>query len=186
MPANRIKVLWTGLTGLPGLSQFYVGTGITDPTPIRTFFDAIKAQFPTGLTWTVQNAGDTISETDGQIVSGWTGPAQTPVVATGGAGAYPAPSGCYVKWSGTAVVGGRRPFGKTFMVPLGPGGYSSSGAIATATSTALTVAATALIAALGGELKIWHRTGPTTAGAFLTTTAASVPNKAVVLTGRRD
>jgi hypothetical protein len=65
-----------------------------------------------------------------------------------------------VQWSTTAIVGGRRLKGRTFLAPLWNSGYDGSGTILLATQTTLQTASNALAAA--GTLVVWHR--PTTPG----------------------
>ncbi len=183
---NRVKVGWSGLSGLPGLSTFYVGTGITDMTPIRNFFDAWKTFVPTALQWQIANSGDQIQEATGVIVGSWSGPAQATVIGAGGAGGYAAPVGAEVRWDTSAIIDGRRIRGRTFMVPILGALYDSSGTIATATLTSMQTAASALVTALAGEMKVWHRKNAKGPGANATVTSALVPDKAYVLRRRRD
>jgi hypothetical protein len=183
MVMNRVRVVWSGLGGLPGLSTFYMDTATSDPTAIRTFFDAIKTQFPSPLTWQVENSGDKVNEINGEIVGSWAGPAQT-VVSGISAAAYSAPSGAIVRWITGAVVDGRRPTGRTFLVPLLSSAYDSSGTLSSTAVTTIQGAATALVSALA--LKVWHRPKAGTGGQALVITSALVPDKAYVLRRRRD
>lgn len=188
MPLNRVRVAITGVSGLPGVATFHVGTSITDQSALRTFWDSIKATFPNTMIVTVANTGDVINEDNGQITGAWNGAIQANVVGTGGAGSFMSAQGPMVRWSTPQVVNGRRPIGKTFLVPAVTAILSASGTIGGATQTIIQNAATALIVALGGELKIYHRPSgsPPHGGVACTITAASVSTKSMVLRSRRD
>jgi len=181
---KRVYVVWNGATGLPGVSVMYGGTA-SDPTgDILTFFNAVKAFFPTGLTWQVPNSGDLVNDTNGALTGGWTGTGGGTVTATG-AGAYAAGCGCYVNWGTAGIVGGRRLRGRTFLAPLITGTYDSSGTITNANLTTIQAAATALAAA--SKLLVWHR--PSSAGAgdgqAFVITSGLVPDQVTSLRTRR-
>jgi len=187
MTMNRVRVVWSNWPGAPGYSNFYVGTTITDHTPIRTFFDAIKAYVPAAVTWTVPTSGDQISEATGLITGAYsatvTGGAVTGAI--GNTGAYPGNAGAQIQWQTSAIIAGRRPLGKTFLVPGYSAMFDSNGSLATAAQAAILAAGTALIAAFSGELKVWSRPRPSLAGANVTVTSARVPDLAISLRSRR-
>jgi hypothetical protein len=176
----------TGVAGLPGVATFYVGTAVTDMSPFRTFWDAVKSTFPNTWVISVPNAGDVLNEDTGQIQGAWSGPTQTNVVGTGGVGAYLSTAGAMVRWTTPQVVDGRRPIGKTFLVPAMTSIFSSAGTIASAQLTTIQTAASALVVALAGELKIYHRPKDGHGGVGCTVTAGTAISKQVVLRSRRD
>lgn len=190
---NRAKVTWTNFTGGPGLSTFYFGSSVVDMTALRTFFSAIAGNIPSAVTINVPSGGDQISDVTGQITGIWSGPAQAPLNMTGGVGNYSGTSGLVVDWLSSAVVNGRRPIGKTFIVPTNQTAYDTNGSIATAVISSVTTAAMALLAAYAGELKVFSRpftppagsTKPARIGSSSTAVAARVPDLAVVLRSRR-
>lgn len=186
MALNRARVSLQGVAGLPGVATFYFGSSTTDMTALRTFWDAVKANFPNTMTIQVPNSGDTINETNGQITGAWSGPAQTSVIGTGGVGGYLSTAGAMVRWTTPQVVDGRRPIGKTYLVPAVLGIFDSAGTIATASLNAYQAAATALITAYAGEFKIFHRPNTKGVGVACTITSATIPDKQVVLRSRRD
>lgn len=186
MAMNRARVAFTGVAGLPGVATFYFGSSTTDMTALRTFWDAVKANFPNTMQIQVPNSGDTINETTGVITGAWSGPSQTVVVGTGGVGAYLSTAGAMVRWNTPQVVDGRRPIGKTYLVPCMNGVFDSAGTIANASITTYQTAASALITAYAGEMKIYHRHNAKGPGVACTITSASVPDKQVVLRSRRD
>lgn len=188
MPLNRVRIALTGFSGLPGVATFYFGSAVTDMTAVRTFWDAVKSVFPTSVQIQVANVGDTINEDSGQIQGAWSGPAQAVVAGSGGAGSVNSMGGPMIKWVTPQVVNGRRPIGKTFLVPAVVGIYTSQGQIATGTITTLQTAAQALVTAYAGEMKTWHRPDKATGhgGVGCTITAASVSARQMVLRSRRD
>lgn len=184
---NRVRCVWTNWPGAPGYSNFYIGTTITDHTPIRTFFNSINGTLPAGVTITVPTSGDQISEATGVITGSYSatvtgGPVNGNATNTAG---YPGSAGGQVQWQTSAIIEGRRPLGKTFIVPMYKDAFDANGSLSTTTLTAMQNAATALIAALSGEMKVWSRPRPTIAGANVTVTSARVPDLSISLRSRR-
>lgn len=186
MALNRVRTTLTGLGGLPGVSTFYFDSTTTDMTGVRTFWDSIKGLIPTGVSIAVPNSGDQFTEGTGTITGSWSGPAQATVASTGGAGAYLATAGAMIRWTVAGVVDGRRPIGKTFIVPVSTSVFSSSGTIAAGTVTTVNAAITALLSTYGGAMKLWHRPNAKGAGSQLTILSGQCINKQVVLRSRRD
>lgn len=186
MTLNRVRVALTGASGLPGVSTFYFDSTTVDMTALRTFWVAVGPFMPTGVSIQVPNSGDQFNEATGLITGTWSGPAQTAVAASGGAGAYLSTAGPMIRWTPNGVVDGRRPIGKTFLVPYIAGGFSSAGGILGANVTTLTTAATNLLTAYGGSMKLWHRKNAKGAGTQLTILSGACTGKQVVLRSRRD
>lgn len=151
---KRLKVVWSGLTGLPGLSVFTCDP-VLDPTgDVKDYFDDIKDYFPSPLSWSIPNSGDTFDDATGTLVGGWTGVNGGTVNATSSA-PYAAGTGSYVAWGTAAIVGGRRLKGRTFLCPLNKDYFDNSGTIVNSAVTVMQTAA-ALLAATG-VLHVWHR-----------------------------
>ena len=185
MTLNRCRVVLSGAAGLPGIATHYFGSSVTDMSAVRTFWDALKANFPNSVNIQVPSSGDTINEATGAITGAWSGPAQAVLQGLGGVGSYLSTAGVMIRWTTPEVIQGRRPIGKTFLVPAMTGLFDSAGTIANATLTSYQAAAAALIAAYAGEMKIWHRPNAKGPGTAATITAAAVPDKQVVLRSRR-
>lgn len=182
---NRVRVLWQNWPGAPGYSNHYVGSNVLAQTAIRTFYDAIKALVPTGLTIQVPNSGDQINEATGQITGVWTGAAQSVVTGTAVAN-YAGGAGAIVNWRTSGLIDGRRPMGRTFLVPLAVTAFDSQGSLSASTISIVQGAATQMITDLAGELKIWHRPNAVGAGSNVTVISAQVPDLAAVLRTRRQ
>ena len=186
MPMNRVRVAWTGFAGAPGVSTFYTSTTVTDMAPIRTFFTSINTLFPNSFQFQVANSGDIVQEATGQIVGGWAGPAQAVVPGQASGASYAAPVGTMVRWGTSAVIAGRRPIGKTFLVPMDRVVFDTNGTLTSTAITTIQNAANALLTSLVDGLRLWARPTDTRAGGSLAILTALVPDKAVVLRSRRD
>lgn len=190
---SRIRVLLGGWPGQPGYLNFYsFGGPAASQAAITTLLTAIKAMFPSGMTYTVPNSGDEVAETTGDLVGGWSGGTQQVITGTG-TGSYSAPAGFQILWRSASVVDGHRPIGRTIIVPAAGNVHDTDGSI---TSTALTTINTAVNALLAGShnLIIWHRPKYTGKGAdrvlvrpgsYVTPTAGAASDKMVVLRSRR-
>lgn len=183
---NRCRVSLTGAAGLPGVATHVFDSSVTDVTPIRTFWDAMKVAFPATVSIQVANSGDTFDPVTGNLLSAWSGPPQAVISGTG-AGAYMSTAGIVVEWITTQVVNGRRPLGKTFIVPCVANLIDTSGTIANATVTAFQAAALTMVQSLGGggALSIWHRPVNGAGGQDCRVSNTRVPDKQVVLRSRR-
>lgn len=183
---RRIEVVWSGLTGLPGVSVFYtLDSGAGASALLRTYFNAIADQFPIGLSISFPSSGELINEVDGEVTGTWTDVPVTSVTGSGGLN-YAAGVGTYTRWLTNGIVDGRRVQGRTFLCPLASTGYDSSGTLATATVTDLQTAAQVLVDAVP-DLLIWSRgseTDPT--GQAFPVLATAQPDKVSWLRSRRD
>lgn len=185
MTMNRVRVLWQNWPGSPGYTNHYVGSNVLAQTALRTFYDGIKALIPSGLTIQVPSTGDQVNEATGQITGVWTGAVQTVVTGTA-VSVYAGASGACINWRTGNVINGRRPMGRTFLVPLASGAFENNGTLATTTLATLNAVSTQLITDLAGELKVWHRPNAAGPGANVTVLTAQVPDLAAVLRSRRQ
>lgn len=182
---RRLRVTWTGLGGLPGLSTFYYGVATPNVSDCVAFFTAIRSLFPTGLTWDIPSSGDEIDDATGTLTGGWTGSGGGTVTANGGVTTYAAGTGTRVRWDTLSIVNGRRVRGGTFLAPLLGSSYDSSGTIATASLSTIQTAASTF-AASGVAKGIWHRPTTPGTGLYAAINTAVVPDKVTMLRSRRD
>lgn len=181
---RRLRVTWDGLGGLPGLSTFYYGVASPNVSDCVTFFNAIKAQFPTALSWTIPSSGDEIDDATGQLTGTWLGSGGGTVVGTGGNLAYAAGVGARVVWRTTSIVNGRRLNGSTFLAPILGSKFDTSGTIDNTTLGVLQTAASAF-AASGVAKEIWHRPVNGAGGTSAPINTADVPDRVTSLRSRR-
>lgn len=197
---NRLRVVWSGWPGQPGLSTFFMADGRLDVTPIKTFFTGLSGLMPTGLTWTIPSLGDKIEDSDGSLAGAWGGTGGGSVVATGGTTAYSGSSGFCVDWKTTTISHRRRIQGRSFFVPAFSSVYQTDGSILEATRSTILGHAQTLVTSMGTDFLVWSR--PVVApvpnppvgepghveardGTSGPVVAAFVPDIAVVLRSRR-
>lgn len=192
MTIQRVRVVMSNWAGAPGYINFYETSAVVDHTPYRTFFNSLITLFPAGLTFTFPGSGDIINEGTGNIVGAWTVAAPAPVVGTN-ASVYAGGAGAVVDWLTSGVVAGRRPMGRTFLVPIGSNMLDTNGSLAGTTITTILNAATAMIASLGPTFLVWSRPfpggpggdPPSRLGTVNPVTSARVPDLAATLRSRR-
>jgi hypothetical protein len=144
---SRVVFTWTGPSVVgPGVTVTHCNQGDETSliTAMNTFFNAIKTQCPTGVTWGAPVAGDVIDELSGNVVSHWSAGASGPTLSTGNATAYANGVGARLKFPTIGIVGGRSVVGAMFIVPLTAASYEGPGNLIPACVTTLQNAAIAL------------------------------------------
>src|SRR3954469_248332 len=109
----------------------------------------VKTLLPATVRYVFPSSGDTIDETDGHLLGGWTAAAPADVVGTA-AGAYSAPIGSLIDWKISGGVEGHRPIAKTFVVPAGGIAFNVTGGVLSSTVTTVNTAASAFLSASTG------------------------------------
>lgn len=184
---QRLRVEWSG-SGVvgPGLTTFYAdeGAGSMDPSEVVTFFDSIKALFPSTVTWTIPGEGDMLNEGTGELAGTWSASGGGTVAGTSSA-SYAAGVGARVRWNTAGIVGGRRVRGSTFLVPLTVNHYDGQGTLESTAVSTLATAAGALVTGLAGALVVWSRPAPGRAGTMHAVTGSSLPDRVSWLRSRR-
>lgn len=193
----RVRTVLSGFPGGPGIATMYSLDVATFVASLHTFWNDIAARVPSDFHAQVQNTGDIITDTTGELTGAWSASSVASVTGSDSA-AYAAPAGAVVRWQTETILDGRRLRGRTFVVPLGGGGYQTDGSLASTYLGTLQTAATAFIASQSSSFVVWHRpfAGSPAVGArparpahdgghgFVTT--AIVPDMAAVLRSRRD
>lgn len=195
--ANMLRVVaqWGGFPSAPGFTNLYFDSAIIG-TPsaneaaarARQLFEAMKGQFPDGVTITIQPQVAEIDDSNGQQVDEFTVTTGGLPVPGTGAGTRSAPSGACINWRTSTFVGGRRLRGRTFLVPLSTAAYENDGTILPGSLAILRAAAVAYITdAVGPSAKplVWHRPVGGTGGSSAVITASGVTDKVAILTSRR-
>jgi len=198
---NRVRLTWTGFPGQPGVSTLYFTDGTVPGGSLRTFLSDCASSLVNGVTISFPIAGDKIESTTGDIVGAWTAGPTTAVVGTATVASYAAPTGICVDWLTGSVVNGRRPMGRTFLVPAAPTAYQNNGSISDSVVATIQNAANTFVTAMGQNFLVWTRpfpgspeqpgppvipAKPARLGAASAVVGARVPDKAVVLRSRRD
>lgn len=182
----RMRVVWSGsgVTG-PGLTTFYTpttGTGL--PAAVKAFFTTLAPTFPTSVTWTIPQDGDTISDATGDLTGTWSEPSGGGQVSGSVSTAFARGVGAQVRWSTGGLRGGRRVIGSTFLVPLATGAYDTDGSLQPTTVTLLSNAANTLHGA--ASLMVWSRPSARNgAGTSSAVTGVQIPDRVSWLRTRR-
>ena len=187
----KLTAKWEGFDGAPGYSNFYFLKTAMNNTQmaadaVRHFFDTIKGLLPSTVTIQVQQEITTYVAETGTLVSLDSVDVQPTAVTGTASGSYSAVSGAVINWLTTQSMGTRLLRGRTFIVPLSNGAYQNDGTIATAALTILRDAAYDLRLAIGADLAVWSRPKGGTGGLAVKVAGSRVPDKAAILTSRRD
>ena len=181
----RVRSVWTGFLGGPGVSTMYFVDVATAVNSVDTFWRAIADRLPEDVHIQVENAGDVIDDATGDLTDSWSSDATEGIDGTA-AGSYSAPAGIVVDWLTATVLDGRRVRGRTFIVPMSAGGYDTNGTPSAAFITDIQNAADELVLAQSSSFYIWHRPGGGHPGGSAQVTSAHVPDFTAVLRSRRD
>ena len=180
----RVRSVWSGFPGGPGVSTMYFLDVATAVASVHTFWNDIKGLLPSDVNIQVENAGDIIEDSTGALTGAWTADAVSGVGGTD-SGTYTAPAGACINWNTETIGTHRRLRGRTFIVPLGGACYQTDGSIGGTSLTNLRENSAALVAAQSASFVVWHR-GTGTDGTNGLVTSASVHDMSAVLTSRRD
>jgi len=185
------------------VSTFYGIDAGTLRTEIAGLYTNMQAHTPSNVTFKVENTGDVIEATNGDLVDSWTAGTETSLPCSGTTGPYAAPCGASVAWKTSVIADGSRIVGRTYLVPLIPNDYGSDGTLLDTFKTFLEAATAGVVTGAADNFVVWHRPfagrlagvdrlgRPFTAkaahaGSFAFVTSRSVPDKVAVLKSRRD
>ena len=196
---GRIKIVSSGWIGAPGLSQMYF-TGATAGTvslsdcnaaaaAVRAFYQNLTAYYPSAWTAQVQAVVQIIEATTGALIREQ---AITPVAVcsgTGLAGFGPTATGPLASWHTSAVFGRKLLRGRTFLGPMGPAAYNTSGQITGTYVTGIQASGAALVSTAAANMVVWHRPHPLSTsanGGYGAMVACTVSSLEATLRSRRD
>lgn len=189
----KVQAQWNGFQGAPGYTNWYAlsdGDAAAAANALavrmRAFFDAIKANVPSGATIKVQRTYQVIDGTNGTITAENSLVADPTVVTGTAVASYAGPAGCAVTWeTGSFNAAGHRVRGRTYLVPLA-GAFDPDGSLSNVFLGTVQAAATAALGGTGA-LSVWSRNAPGASdGIVRTATAATIRDKASILRSRRD
>lgn len=157
MALDRVKVSLSGggVIGTAIMNWYFTTATSTNLAAIATYLTAFKSYMPSGCVYAIPGNGDTINEVDGGLIGGWSSGGGTNVTSAG-AGVSPGQAGGVIFWTAGAVVDGRRPKGRSVLVPLNSSAFATGGGMIAAWVTAAQNAASAFLTASSG-FSIWHR-----------------------------
>lgn len=181
----RVSMSGAGLVG-PGVVTFYAKTTTGFPSAVNALWTSQAANFPSSVTFTTPNGGDTLDESNGQIIGAWTdGTAPSPVTGSG-TGTFSAGVGYHVDWMTNSVVNGRRVRGRTFFVPAVASTFDSSGNVKSASVASVQSACNTLLTNVP-TLCVYHKPpkGLGAGGFGATVTSVIASNKTSWLRSRK-
>lgn len=194
---ERVRVSLTGFKGGPGVSTFYaVNAGALVPA-LHAMYDALRTKMPLPVTINVENSGDILEATTGELQGSWSVAPVTQLLGVSAA-AYSAPSGACLTWLTTTVANGKRVKGRTFLVPMQGDAYDTDGSLAATVVPYLNAVANDFVVAGAANFCVWHRpflgspatatkpARPAFAGSRVLVTGSRVLDKVAVLRSRRD
>lgn len=188
MQLARVVVGWSG-PSVKGLAVNVLHVAADSPftsvAGIKTAYQQIASQLPSGVSIGIPGTGDVIEDTTGELVGTWTA---TGAGIVSGAAAAPAAAGvgACVTWLTGGIVNGRRLRGRTFLVPLSAAAFDSDGTLIAGAYAAVNSFASGMMGA--GPVAVWHR--PTTVGGSdgnsYGLVAYKTSDKVAFLSSRRD
>lgn len=181
---RRLRIVWDGLGGLPGLSTFYYGVASPNVSDAVALFQAIKFQVPDTLSWTIPSSGDEIDSATGQLTGTWTGTGGGTVQGIGGTGSYAAGTGLILNWGTGIIHNGRRVQGRTFIAPVLASCYHTNGTIKSTVTSPVQTAVTAFVAS-GVAKGIWSKGRSPGDGVYAAISSGTVPTRVTSLRSRR-
>lgn len=157
----------------------------------------MRSYLPNNVTLTVAADGDEIDSVTGNLTGGWASGASTSYTGLN-TSPWAAPVGFSIVWNTGAIVGGKRLKGRSYFVPAQGTMYDDTGTLDDTLRGEVVGYAAAFVTAGADNFTVWQRpralrpatgTLPELAargGGFASVVAATVPDKTVVLTSRRD
>lgn len=177
---HQMRISWTGLKGLPGVSTFYCQAPVATVMPkIRTFFESLVGVLPSGLTITYPTTGSDVDTATGDVIGTWSAAGNSATLGTA-TGSYAAPAGAAITWHTGLYLGGRELRGRTFIVPMALAAYQTDGTLFDSTRSAMLSSANTLATSID-SIAVWSRSG----GAYSPVTSATISDKVAVLRSRR-
>jgi hypothetical protein len=170
---STLRWVSNGWTGGPGYTTFRFSGSLGDTAmnaaaaASRTFLNALAAQIPSPVKFTVDPTFNEVQESSG-IVSNVMSYSTVPADVIGTAASFsPAVAGVCVVWRTSTLRVRRLAMGRTFFVPVSSGIFATNGQMTSASRTIFLNAATTFMnyVAVGaaGRLTIWKR--PSSRGA---------------------
>ena len=156
---NRVRAVFGGFPGAPGVSTFYCLDPESFLPNLRLFLQNFAGILPAGVTIDIEPLGDQIVDTTGVLVGTWTAAVPAAIIGSG-SGSYAAPAGICVNWITSQIYDGHRLRGRTFMVPLVAAAYEGDGTIGATLLANLRTNAQDFVSSVTANMVVWHRPIP--------------------------
>ena len=154
----RVRIGWSGvaLEG-PGVTTLYFDSSRSGWNQrLETMLNSLKTQFPTGVTWRMENSGDLIDSATGALVGAWTDGSGVTINCSA-AGFYTRGVGFRNTWNTAAIVRNRHVRGSSFWAPCVAGVWGANGLMTTASNNAVQTALRNMVNGDPGALLVWSR-----------------------------
>lgn len=152
----RVDLSGSAVVGQSVMTFYSLSATSGLPAATKTWLDALKANFPPSLVFTVPNGGDSIDDSTGQLTGVWSQGTGGTVTGTG-VGGFLQGTGVRIVWNTNGITGGRRVKGSTFLVPLMGTDFDSSGRLQPTSLTALQGPTTTFLTGQSPNLVVWSR-----------------------------
>lgn len=199
---ERLRVLWSGFKGAPGVSTFYFTDAVAMQGPLHAFLATLLDNMPPAVTLKIESSGDIISDVDGSLLGAWVGDNLPPSSGTVN-GTFAGGAGFAVNWETGAIVGGSHVRGRTFFVPCASAALQGDGTVSDVLVNAIPGFVDTMLAGHAANMQIWQRprlAAPAYSdrsgrvhpaitarnGGSAGVVSGSCPDLAVVLRSRRD
>lgn len=172
---NEVIVDWTSENSPGGLSVMYFlasGNIVNQRNAIQSMYGGVVARLDTLTTWNVRTSGKVIDDATGTLVGFWGDSNTKSGVGTLSGQPVPNASQVLLRWRTSDIVNGRLLQGRTFVPGLATASLDA-GQLAAAAVTAFQAGQAALLAAVPGDLQVWHRPKGGSPGAAHTVTSAA-------------
>ena len=184
---NEVIVDWNTTNSPGGLSVMYFkasGSIVNQRAAIQTMYTACIARLDNGTVWTVRTSGKIIDETTGTLTGFWNDAAAKTGTGTLSGNCVPNAAQVLFRWRTSTIVNGRLLQGRTFVPGLGAASLDE-GQVSAAALGAMQGGQAALLAAIPGELVVWHRPVGGNPGSGVAVTAGTVWSELAVQRRRR-
>lgn len=176
---HRIRVVWNGFIGSPGVSTFYSQDASVGLPAVHALFLSLQSHLPPSVNLSFPGSGDTVESDTGVVNGSWLTSGFTTLIGSGD-GHFAARTGYVLSWTTGNLIKRRLVRGRTFIVPVSTGVYDGDGTII---AGALTAAQGAVSTMVGkNAIGIWHRPSSTGAsdGVYCPVTDGTVHDKVAV------
>jgi len=184
---NEVIIEWQSAKSPGGLSILYFkasGSVASQRSAIQSMLGGVVARLDNNTSWVVRTSGKVRDEATGTLTGFWNDANAKTGVGTLSGNAVPNASQVLLQWRTSTIVNGRLLQGRTYIPGLSATsldeGELSSGAI-----TSFQAGQAALLAAVPGDLVVWHRPGGGSPGSGVSVTAGATWSELAVQRRRR-